>query len=128
MELTPNHSFGQGHIIHKRTRDTKNFFQYKAPYFSLNLNDSHSLPWFISFNKFNCLSIFYRQHGYRQKQKSLLQFATDLAKKYRIDFHQVNLITIPSFFGYSFNPISFYLYLGYNNQLVSILYLSLIHI
>lgn len=122
MELTPNHSFGKGHIIHKRTRDTQNFFQYKAPYISINLNDSHSLPWFISFNKFNCLSIFYRQHGYRQKQKSLLQFATDLAKKYQIDFHQVNLITIPSFFGYSFNPISFYLYLDNKNQLVSILY------
>ena len=122
MELNPNHSFGKGHIIHKRTRDTQNFFQYKAPYLSINLNESHSLPWFISFNKFNCLSIFYRQHGYRQKQKSLLQFATDLAKKYRIDFHQVNLITIPSFFGYSFNPISFYLYLDNKNQLVSILY------
>ena len=122
MELTPIHSFGKGHIIHKRTRDTQNFFQYKAPYLSINLNDSHSLPWFISFNKFNCLSIFYRQHGYRQKQKSLLQFATDLAKKYQIDFHQVNLITIPSFFGYSFNPISFYLYLDNKNQLVSILY------
>ena len=122
MELTPNHSFGKGHIIHKRTRDTQNFFQYKAPYLSINLNDSHSLPWFISLNKFNCLSIFYRQHGYRQKQKSLLQFATDLAKKYQIDFHQVNLITIPSFFGYSFNPISFYLYLDNKNQLVSILY------
>ena len=122
MELIPNHSFGKGHIIHKRTRDTQNFFQYKAPYLSINLNESHSLPWFISFNKFNCLSIFYRQHGYRQKQKSLLQFATDLAKKYQIDFHQVNLITIPSFFGYSFNPISFYLYLDNKNQLVSILY------
>ena len=122
MELIPNHSFGKGHIIHKRTRDTRNFFQYKAPYLSINLNESHSLPWFISFNKFNCLSIFYRQHGYRQKQKSLLQFATDLAKKYQIDFHQVNLITIPSFFGYSFNPISFYLYLDNKNQLVSILY------
>lgn len=122
MELTPHHSIGQGHIIHKRTRDTQNFFQYKAPYLSLNLNDSQSLPWFISFNKFNCLSIFYRQHGHRQKQSSLLQFATDLAKRYHIDFYQVNLITIPSFLGYSFNPISFYLYLDHNNQLVSILY------
>ena len=114
MELIPHHSFGQGHIIHKRTWDTENFFQYNAPYLCLNLNDSRSLPWFISLNKFNCLSIFYRQHGYRRKQNSLLQFANDLAKKYQIDFHQVNLITIPSFFGYSFNPISFYLYLDHN--------------
>ena len=122
MELTPNHSIGQGHIIHKRTRDTQNFFQYKAPYLYVNLNDPHSLPWFISLNKLNCLSIFYRQHGYREKQTSLFKFATDLAKKYQIDFHQVNFITIPSFLGYSFNPISFYLYLDHHNQLVSILY------
>ena len=122
MELTPNHSIGQGHIIHKRTRDTQNIFQYKAPYLCVNLNDPHSLPWFISLNKLNCLSIFYRQHGYREKQTSLFKFATDLAKKYQIDFHQVNFITIPSFLGYSFNPISFYLYLDHHNQLVSILY------
>ena len=122
MELIPNHSIGEGLIIHKRTRDTENFFQYKAPYFSINLNDSQSLPWFISLNKFNFLSIFFRQHGYRKKQNSLKQFTTDLANKYQIDFHQVNLITIPSFLGYSFNPISFYLYLDQNNQLVSILY------
>jgi len=122
MELTPNHSIGQGHIIHKRTRDTQNFFQYKAPYLCVNLNDPHSLPWFISLNKLNCLSIFYRQHGYREKQTSLFKFATDLAKKYQIDFHQVNFITIPSFLGYKFKSISFYLYLDHRNQLVSILY------
>jgi len=122
MELNPNHSIGQGRIIHKRTRDTQNFFKYKAPYLSLNLNDPNSLPWYFSWNKFNCLSIFFRQHGHRQKKTSLLQFATDLAKKYQIDFHQVNFITIPSFLGYSFNPISFYLYLDRRNQLVSILY------
>ena len=68
MELTPNHSIGQGRIIHKRTRDTQNSFKYKAPYLSLNLNDPNSLPWYLSWNKFNCLSIFYRQHGYRQKK------------------------------------------------------------
>ena len=122
MELIPNHSIGQGRIIHKRTRDTQNFFKYKAPYLSLNLNDHNSLPWYFSWNKFNCLLIFFCQHGYRQKKTSLLQFATDLAKKYQIDFHQVNFITIPSFLGYSFNPISFYLYLDRRNQLVSILY------
>jgi len=122
MELNPNHSIGQGRIIHKRTRDTQNLFKYKAPYLSLNLNDPNSLPWYFSWNKFNCLSIFYRQHGYRQKKTSLLQFANDLAKNYQIDFHHVNFITIPSFLGYSFNPISFYLYLDRRNQLVSILY------
>ena len=40
MELNPNHSIGHGFIIHKRTRDTQNFFKYKAPYLKLNLNDT----------------------------------------------------------------------------------------
>ena len=116
------HSFGQGLIIHKRTRDTENFFQYKAPYLCLDLNNQKSLPFFISWNKFNFLSIFYLQHGYRKKQYSLLKFTTDLAEKYKINFEKVYFITIPSFLGYSFNPISFYLYLDKNNQLISILY------
>ena len=51
MELNPNHSIGHGFIIHKRTRDTQNFFQYNAPYLSLNLNDSaHYLGLFLLIN------------------------------------------------------------------------------
>ena len=122
MELITGHSFGQGLIIHKRTRDTENFFQYQAPYLCLDLNEQNSLPFFLSWNKFNFLSIYYRQHGYRKEQTSLLQFATDLAEKYQIHFERVHFITIPSFLGYSFNPISFYLYLDKNSQLISILY------
>ena len=86
MELITGHSFGQGLIIHKRTRDTENFFQYQAPYLCLDLKEQNSLPFFVSWNKFNFLSIYYRQHGYRKEQTSLLQFATDLAKKYQIHF------------------------------------------
>ena len=46
MELITGHSFGQGLIIHKRTRDTENFFQYQAPYLCLDLKEQNSLPFF----------------------------------------------------------------------------------
>ena len=40
MELDLHHGIGQGKIIHKRTRDTQNFFEYNAPYVCLNLNQT----------------------------------------------------------------------------------------
>ena len=52
MELDINHSIGQGVILHKRTRDTKNFFKYKAPYLCINLHQSNRVHPLISFNPF----------------------------------------------------------------------------
>ena len=75
MELISSHCFGIGKIIHKRTRDTDNFFQYNAPYLSINLSNTINIHPFISLNRFNLFSIFYKQHGFRNKKKSLYDFA-----------------------------------------------------
>ena len=122
MELNLNHSIGIGKIIHKRTRDTENFFQYNAPYLCINLNQTQKIHPLISLNRFNCFSIFYKQHGYRDKRKDLKTFTNDIAKKYNITFDRVSFISIPSTLGYSFNPISFYLFLNIKHELVAILY------
>ena len=122
MELNKYHCIGNGKIIHKRTRDTKNFFHYNAPYLCLNLNRTKKIHPLISLNRFNFFSIFYKQHGYRDKNKNLLCFAYDIAAKYNIKFDRVSFISIPSTLGYSFNPISFYLYLNTENKLVAIIY------
>ena len=60
MELNNHHCIGQGNIIHKRTKDTENFFQYNAPYLCLNLNQTHKIHPLISLNRFNffILNIF----------------------------------------------------------------------
>ena len=112
MELDISHSIGQGVIVHKRTKDTKNFFKYKAPYLCINLHQSKKIHPFISFNRLNIFSIFFKQHGYRDKKKNLVTFIEDIASKHQIDYETVSFITIPSILGYSFNPISFYLFLG----------------
>ena len=78
MELIPSHCFGIGKIIHKRTRDTDNFFQYNAPYLSINLSNTINIHPFISLNRFNFFSIFYKQHGFRNKKKSLYDFAKNV--------------------------------------------------
>lgn len=122
MELDINHSIGQGVIVHKRTRDTKNFFKYKAPYLCINLHQSNRVHPLISFNRFNVFSIFFKQHGYRDKKKNLITFVESVADKHQIDYQTVSFITIPSILGYSFNPISFYLFLDNNQSLKAILY------
>ena len=122
MELDLHHGIGQGKIIHKRTRDTQNFFEYNAPYVCLNLNQTQKIHPLISLNRFNCFSIFYKQHGYRDRNKNLLNFTKNIANKYNIKFNRVSFISIPSTLGYSFNPISFYLFLDSKNELVAILY------
>ena len=122
MELNTNHCIGEGIIIHKRTRDTKNFFQYKAPYLCLNLHGSKIVHPIISYNRFNLFSIFFKQHGHRNKNQSLKNFVSEIASKHNINFETVSFITIPSILGYSFNPISFYLFLNQNKKLEAILY------
>ena len=84
MELISSHCFGIGKIIHKRTRDTDNFFQYNAPYLSINLSNTINIHPFISLNRFNFFSIFYKQHGFRNKKKSLYDFAKNVAEKHNI--------------------------------------------
>ena len=122
MELIKEHSCGIGTIVHKRTRDTENFFKYQAPYLCLNLNQSGpDLP-FFSWNRFNLFSIFHKQHGFRDKDKNLLEFAKHIATKHQIHFDSVHFIAIPSILGYSFNPISFYLFLNQSQQPLAILY------
>ena len=122
MELNINHSIGQGVIIHKRTRDTKNFFKYKAPYLCINLLKLNKIHPLISLNRFNFFSIFFKQHGYRDKNKNLLTFVKDISLKHQINYETVSFITIPSILGYSFNPISFYLFLDKQQSLKAILY------
>ena len=82
MELVSSHSLGTGKIVHKRTRDTDNFFQYNAPYLSINLSNSSKIHPFISLNKLNFFSIFYKQHGFRDKKKNLYDFAKNIAVNY----------------------------------------------
>ena len=82
MELVSYHSLGIGKIVHKRTRDTNNFFQYNAPYLSINLSNTSKIHPFISLNKLNFFSIFYKQHGFRDKKKNLYDFAKNIADKH----------------------------------------------
>ena len=52
----------------------------------------------------------------------MYDFAKNIADKHNIVFNNVQFICIPSIIGYSFNPISFYLYLDDQNKVKYIIY------
>ena len=122
MELISENSTGVAKIIHSRNRDSKNYFSYKAPYLLLNLKDKSQFSKIFSYNKLNFFSISNQDHGYRKKNKSLLNFAEDMAVKFSIHYSQIFFLSIPRIFGYAFNPISFYIYLNKNGDLTAIIY------
>jgi hypothetical protein len=122
MELISENSSGVAKIIHSRNKDTKNYFSYKAPYLFLNLKNKSQLSKIFSYNKFNIFSISNLDHGYRDKNKSLLCFVEDMANKFSIKYSDILFMSIPRILGYAFNPISFYIYLDKEGSLVAIIY------
>ena len=122
MEITNNNSYGNGKIIHSRNKDSKNYFAYSAPYLLLNLKKLPLSSKIFSINKFNIFSVSSINHGYRTKDKSIYKFSKDIAIKHSFNFNSVMFLSIPRIIGYSFNPISFYLYLDTNKKLIAVIY------
>ncbi|MDB9776465.1 DUF1365 domain-containing protein, partial [Alphaproteobacteria bacterium] len=89
MEITINNSSGKGRITHARNKDSKNKFTYTAPYLFLNLKKLPINKKIFSSNNFNLFSISNKDHGYREKDKSIIEFCNDIAFKYKIDFEHI---------------------------------------
>ena len=122
MEVVIDNSFGKGKITHARNKDTKNRFSYSAPYLLLDLKKLPLSQKIFSCNRFNLFSISNMDHGYRVKEKSIIQFCNDIATKHKIKFEHIMLLSIPKIIGYAFNPISFYLYLDKSQKLIAVIY------
>ena len=84
------------------------------------LNNSLKL---FSYNKFNIISFFNKDHGPRDGS-SLKNWVTGHLKKNDIDCNdiQIKLLCYPRIFGYVFNPLSVFYVYDKNSDLISILY------
>ena len=115
-----------GTVIHKRFKPKTHTFNYKV--FSLlidlsEINLLHKTLKLFSYNKFNIISFFNKDHGPRDGS-SLVNWVIDNLKKNNIESNdvQIKLLCYPRIFGYVFNPLSvFYIY-DKNSDLLSILY------
>ena len=115
-----------GTVIHKRFKPKIHFFKYKVFSLLLDLSDLNRLDKdisFFSYNTFNLISFFDKDHGERDGS-SLFEWVKKNLLENNINSEniKIKLLCYPRIFGYVFNPLS--VFFVYNNQenLISILY------
>lgn len=99
-------------VFHGRNGQINNRFTYKADYILLPVTrDDPLLTYGLTRNKFGLLSLNDRDIG--DGKSSFYAYAQDLVDQCKMPseaHHSIELLTMPSFLGYSFNPISFWLF------------------
>jgi DUF1365 family protein len=115
-----------GNVVHKRFKPKIHFFKYRVFSLLLDLSEldiiSKKLK-FFSYNKFNIISFYNKDHGPRDGS-CLKKWVVENLEKNNIatDNIKIKLLCYPRIFGYVFNPLSvFYIY-DNNFDLISILY------
>jgi len=119
-------SIYNGTVIHKRFKPKVHYFRYKV--FSLlidldELNTLNDLIPYFSYNRFNLISFYDKDHGYRDGS-SLKQWVIKNLKDAGIKDQEINikLLCYPRIFGYVFNPLSVFFVYDKSKSLIAILY------
>ncbi len=121
-----NSSIYNGTVIHKRFKPKNHFFKYNIFTFLIDLSELNYLNKkikFFSYNRFNLLSFYEKDHGNRDGS-SLTEWVKKNLNDNNINSENVKikLLCYPRIFGYVFNPLSvFYVYDVYE-KLTCILY------
>jgi uncharacterized protein len=124
--MIKNSSIYTGTVIHKRFKPKIHSFNYKVFSLLIDLSEldllDKSLKLF-SYNKFNIISFYNKDHGQRDGS-SLKNWVIDNLEKNHIDTNgiQIKLLCYPRIFGYVFNPLSVFYVYDKNKDLTSILY------
>ena len=115
-----------GTVIHKRFKPKLHFFKYKVFSLLIDLSELNILDKnisFFSYNKFNLISFFDKDHGDRDGT-SLVEWVKKNLNENKINNQniKIKLLCYPRILGYVFNPLSvFYIY-NNKDELISILY------
>ena len=115
-----------GTVIHKRFKPKIHFFKYKVFSLLIDLSELEKLDKTInlfSYNKFNLVSFFDKDHGERDGS-SLINWVKKNLKQNNINCENITikLLCYPRIFGYVFNPLSVFYVYNDHNKLISILY------
>ena len=119
-------SIYNGTVIHKRFKPKTHYFKYNVFSLLIDLSELDHLDnkiKFFSYNKFNLVSFYEKDHGDRDG-KSLI----DWVKK-NLDDNNVNsknikikLLCYPRILGYVFNPLSVFYVYDIDERIICILY------
>ena len=115
-----------GKVIHTRFKPKRHHFKYSIFSLLIDLDEINELDKnlkLFSYNKFNLISFFDKDHGNRDGNEIKEWVKKNLIKK-NIKFKKirVEILCYPRILGYVFNPLSvLYIYNEYN-ELISIFY------
>ena len=115
-----------GSVIHKRFKPKKHFFKYSVFSLFLDLDEINELDekiLFFSYNKFNILSFFDKDHGYRDGS-SIKDWLIHVLQKKNISTIniKIKILCYPRIFGYVFNPLSIFFIYDADSNPIAILY------
>jgi len=119
-------SIYNGTVIHKRFKPKPHYFKYSVFSLLIDLSEVDDLSKkikFFSYNKFNLVSFYEKDHGNRDST-SLVHWVKKNLEDNNINSENVKirLLCYPRILGYVFNPLSvFYIY-DVDEKLVCILY------
>ena len=108
-------SIYNGTVIHKRFKPKTHFFKYNVFSLFIDLSELNLLDKTIkifSYNKFNLVSFYEKDHGSRDGS-SLKEWVIKNLDENKINTKniKIKLLCYPRIFGYVFNPLSvFYIY------------------
>ena len=119
-------SIYNGTVIHKRFKPKMHFFKYKVFSLLIDLSELDILDKrinFFSYNKFNLISFFDKDHGERNGS-SLIKWVKKNLTDNQIDTEhiRIKLLCYPRILGYVFNPLSIFYVYNNDEKLISILY------
>ena len=119
-------SIYNGTVIHKRFKPKIHSFKYRVFSLLIDLSELGTLEKkisFFSYNSFNLVSFFDRDHGNRDGS-SLIEWVKKNLKENKIPFDDIDirLLCYPRILGYVFNPLSVFYVYEKSGNLISILY------
>ena len=119
-------SIYNGTVIHKRFKPKLHFFKYRVFSLLIDLSDLNNLGkdiTFFSYNHFNLISFFDKDHGERDGS-SLIEWVKKNLDENDIKSKdiRIKLLCYPRILGYVFNPLSVFFVYDNNKNLISILY------
>tara|TARA_B100002052_G_scaffold298634_1_gene332778 strand:+ start:1150 stop:1917 length:768 start_codon:yes stop_codon:yes gene_type:complete len=115
-----------GNVVHKRFKPKKHFFKYSVFSIFLDLDEIDELEKeisFFSYNKFNILSFFDKDHGNRDGS-SIKDWIIQVLQKKNISTKniKIKILCYPRIFGYVFNPLSIFFIYDTDSNPIAILY------
>ena len=124
--MIKNSKIYDGKVIHRRFKPKEHYFKYNVFSLLVDIDELEIIEKKIkifSYNKFNIISFYDKDHGPRDGTP-LKEWIIKNLKDIGIDNDkiQVNLFCYPRIFGYVFNPLSVFFVYDKNSRLISILY------